>query len=896
MKPRITTSKPIAIVAIGTILGLGGLAYFFIPSTASTTNKPEAVTEAPAQAAYGKLPLSFESNNGQTDNQVKFLARGRGYTLFLSGSEAVLSLREGDKETTRQGYKGTKGIRSPQSAVRNPQSTARSPQSSVLRMKLAGANPNAQAVGLDELPGKSNYFIGNDPKQWRTDIPTYAKAKFAAVYPGVDVIYYGAQGRQLEYDFVVAPQADPKAIKLSFEGANKIKVDKQGNLALRLDGKELRMGKPVVYQEKDGARQEIAGAYKLTPGREVGFEIAAYDATRPLVIDPPVLAYSTFLGGTGEDTGVEIAVNAHGDAFVTGFTTSADFPGAGSAPGGPSDAFVIRFNASGLPVYSTYLGGSNQENYYDNPELPGTFYGGIAIDASDNAYVTGLTTSPDFPHFGPGIKGLSDAFVTKLNAAGNALVYSRFLGCNGSNYAEGGQGIAVDAFGQAYVTGHDYSGGLPCSFPFCHSGGAVDGYIVKLDVTGSMFLFSTYFGGNYNNLGWSIAVDGDQNAFVMGETISTNFPTTPGAFDTTCGTDGACNPVFNPNSNKLDPVPDIFVMKWDTKGVLNPLNYSTFLGGSGEERIIYNGGIAVDPAGELIYVTGLTASVNPADFPIKNADQPLPTCTSSGCSSEAFITKLDILKSGSDQIVYSTYLGGPGDEAGRGIATDINGAAYVTGGSGGTFPSTAGMSTCTDPGVFVAKYNAVGMKQYATCISGLGQDSGMDIAVDPAGCVYVTGGTESYNYPTVNAFQPHFAGGTGATPSDGFVTKLCSGLDHFKCYEVQAQKSFQPYNVILRDQFESQEVTVLRPTTLCNPAFKCAPTGNPANPLDCTQRLNPDDHLVCYETMDERGTPQFEQREVIVSNQFGKEQPLTVLRRKNLLCIPSLKAHVDAKH
>jgi Beta-propeller repeat len=895
MKPRIIISKPIALGAIGTILGLVGLAYFFIPSTASTAIEPAAATEAAAQAAYGKFPLSFESNKGQTDSHVKFLARGSGYTLFLSGSEAVLSLKGGGKETRRKGDKETKGIRNPQSAVRNP-------QSSVLRMKLAGANPSAQAVGMDELPGRSNYFIGNDPKRWRTDIPTYAKAKFAAVYPGVDVVYYGAQGRQLEYDFVVAPQADPKAIKLSFEGANKIEVDKQGDLALSLNGKELRMGKPFVYQEKDGAKQEIAGAYKLTPEREVGFEIAAYDATRPLVIDPPLLAYSTFLGGTGEDTGVEIAVNAHGDAFMTGFTTSADFPGAGSAPGGPSDAFVIRFNASGLPIYSTYLGGNSQENYYDNTEFPGTFYGGIAIDSSDNAYVTGLTKSSDFPHTTGGLlKGLSDAFVTKLDAAG-AIVYSRFLGCNGGNGAEGGQGIAVDAFGQAYVTGFDYSGGLP-SFIFPHSAGA-DGYVVKLNATGSAIIYATYLSGNYNNFGWSIAVDANQNAFVMGETISSNFPTTPGAFDTKCGTDGACNPVFNPNSSKFEPVADIFVMKLDTTKftVTDSLKYSTFLGGSGEERIIYNGSIAVDAAGELIYVTGLTASVNPVDFPIKNADQPLPNCTSSGCSSEAFITKLNISKQDPmkpkpdfDQIVYSTYLGGPGSEAGRGIAADINGNAYVTGGSGGTFPSTAGMSTCTDPGVFVAKYNAGGAKQYATCISGLGQDGGMDIDVDPAGCVYVTGGTESYNYPTVNAFQPFFAGGTGATPSDAFVTKLCSGLDHFKCYDVQAQKSFQPFNVILRDQFESQEVTVLRPTTLCNPALKCVPTGNPAKPYDCTQRLNPDDHLVCYETMDERGTPQFEQREVIVSNQFGKEQPLTVLRRKNQLCIPSLKAHVDAK-
>jgi hypothetical protein len=609
------------------------------------------------------------------------------------------------------------------------------------------------------------------------------------------------------------------------------------------------------------------------------------------VIDP-VLVYSTFLGGSGEDAGIEIAVNAHGDAFVTGLTTSLNFPGAGAAPGGGSDAFVTKFNAAGnQPIYSTYLGGSSKENYYDDLELPGVTYGGVAIDSSDNAYVTGLTRSADFPHpSGPPLKGLSDAFVTKLNATGNALVYSRFLGCNGVNAADGGQAIAVDAFGQAYVTGFDYSGGLPAGGFATHSAGA-DGYVVKLNAAGSGILYSTYLGGNSSNFGWAIAVDANQNAFVTGETVSTNFPTTPGAFDTTCGTNGACNG----NS-------DFFITKVDTK-LTGPgsLIYSTYLGGSGEERVGYNGSIAVDAAGKLIYVTGLTASVKPADFPIKNAPQPLPNCYPSSCSPEAFITKLDIslpLKPGLpslDQIVYSTYLGGPGLEVGTGIAADAGGNAYVAGASGGTFPSTAGMSTCTDPGVFVAKLNATGAIQYATCISGAGQDTGLDLVIDPAGCVYVTGFTESYNYPTVNAFQPLFAGGTGATPSDAFVTKLCSGLDHFKCYDARAQDGFLPFSVKLTDQFEEEPVLVMRPTTLCNPVVKCVDDKNPATPPDCTPILNPDDHLVCYETRDDSGKPQFEQREVIVSNQFGKEQRLTVYRRKNLLCVPSLKAHIEAR-
>jgi len=832
----------------------------------------EASALAKVKADYGKLPLSFEANQGQADRQVKFLARGSGYGLFLTANEAVLSLRN--------------------ERVGGNAHDSNDPPSTVLRMKLEGTNANPQIAGFAELPGKSNYFIGNDPRQWRTDIPTYAKVKYEGVYPGVDLVYYGTQGRQLEYDFVVAAGADPHQIKLSFAGADDLELVAEGDLLIRSNGRQMQMHKPVVYQEKDGAREEITGHYTLSGEQELGFDIAAYDAARPLVIDP-VLAYSTFLGGTGEDTAVEIAVSAHGNAFVTGITTSLNFPtkpdGARFGPAGGSDAFVTKFNAEGNQlIYSAYLGGSSNENYYPELEELGSTYGGIAIDSIGNAYLTGLTRSSDFP-ITPGtyqqtLKGLSDTFVTKLNATGNTILYSTFLGQNGVNAADGGQGVAVDALGQAYVTGHDYSGGLPVSGFSGHAAGC-DGFVAKLNVTGSALVYSTYLGGNSCNLGWAIAVDQNQNAFVTGETSATNFPTTPGAFDTTCGTDGQCN----------GGIADFFITKVDTK-LTGPgsLIYSTYLGGSGEERVVYNGSVAVDAAGELIYVTGLTASVAPADFPLKNPAQPLP----SG-GSDAFITKLDIslpLKSGLDQLVYSTYLGGPGTEIGTGIAADVDGNAYIAGASGGTFPSTEGLTSCIDPGAFVTKLSAVGEIKFATCISGLGQDTGLDIAIDPAGCAYVTGFTESSNYPTVNAFQPLFAGGTGSTPSDAFVTKLCSGLDHFKCYDVRAEQSFQPFPVTLVDQFEEESILVQRPVTLCNPVVKCVDDDhNSFTPPASTQVLNPDDHLVCYETRDQSASPFFERRQVIVSNQFGQEQRLTVLRRTNLICLPSVKAHVEVQ-
>jgi Beta-propeller repeat len=829
------------ITASALALSLLGAFYFFktfhaISETTSTTAKPDAASKAEAkaevEAAYGKLPLSFEANRGQTDGQVKFLSRGHGYGLYLTATETVLKLRN---------------------------------ETSALRMKFLGANPRPNVAGVDQLPGKTNYFIGADTRKWRTNVPTYSKVKYEAVYPGVDVVYYGAQGRELEYDFIVAPGADPKAIRLSFEGADKLELNEQGDLVLRLADKPLHLRKPVVYQEKDGVKQEIASNYALAGEREVGIDVAAYDASRTLVIDP-VLAYSTYLGGSGQDAGLEIAVNAHGSAYITGLTTSIDFP---TTPGafdtthnGGYDAFVVKLNAAGSAlVYSTYLGGGDDENYHG-----GVSYGGIAIDENDQAYVTGLTKSKDFPvtpgAYSTALNGYSDAYVSKLNDAGNALLYSTFLGGKGF---DGGQGIAVDQFGQAYVTGQDESGDLPVNgFQPVHSAGCSsgykDGFVAKLNVAGSVLLYSSYFGGSACNLGWGIAVDSMQNVYVMGETVTPNFPVK-----------NAIYPTFN-------GVADIFITKMNTN-IAGPasLSYSTFLGGSGEERVGYSGGVAVDPTGQFIYVTGLTASVAPADFPVKNAVQPTPNGPY-----DAFITKLDTI---SNALVYSTYLGGGGGESGAGIAVDVNGNAYVAGSSGGTFPSTPGMPTCADPGAFVVKLSAAGSIKYAACLSGAGQDSGLDVAVDPAGSAYVTGFSESANFPLVNPLQPVFAGG-GAPPSDGFVTKLSEGLDHFKCYDVRLQQHFQPFDVKLRDQFETQDVRVLRPTTLCNPAVKCLGQ-------DCTPVLNPDAHLVCYETIDAQGAPQFQQREVIVSNQFGKEQRLTVWRRKNMLCAPSLKAHVD---
>ncbi len=332
---------------------------------------PDQATQARVQEAYGKLPLSFEANHGQTDPRVKFLAGGSGYRLFLTPTEAVLALRKPTVDKTNEGSLGA------HTAVKVKPTK---PQQAVVRMKLVGANPGPQLAGQDELPGKSNYFIGNDPQQWRTNVSHYGKVKYEGVYPGVDLLYYGTGG-QLEYDFVVAAGADPRVIKLSFAGADEMRIDACGDLVMDVGGGEIRQHKPVVYQEVEGVKQEVAGRYVMRGKRQVGIEVGGYDASRELVIDP-VLVYSTYLGS---GVGLGIAVDSANNAYVTGYTDSLNFPvtpGAfQTANAGGYDAFVTKLNGSGTALlYSTYLGGSSGEQSL-----------GIAVDSAGNAYVTGGT-------------------------------------------------------------------------------------------------------------------------------------------------------------------------------------------------------------------------------------------------------------------------------------------------------------------------------------------------------------------------------------------------------------------------------------------------------------------------------------------------------------------------
>jgi hypothetical protein len=696
-----------------------------LTAVAATGEAPGNSSPAPqvkqrATANYGKLPLHFEANQGQSDERVKFLARGSGYGLFLTSTESVLVLRKGEAGGPGKG-----------TARGEAATTTRSGPPEVLRMKLLGADPRPAIEGREELPGKSHYFIGNDPKKWRTNVPQYARVEYKDVYPGVSLTYYGNQG-QLEYDFVVSPGGDPRRIRLGIEGARKVQVDAEGNLVLSLAGGEVVQKAPVVYQEVDGARNAVEGRFVLRGRNEVGFEVGPYEAERPLVLDP-LLVYSTYLGGSSVDQASGIAVDASGNAYVTGRTVSTNFPTASplqAANGGGYDTFVAKLNTAGSAlVYSTYLGGSGDD-----------FGQGIAVDTSGNAYVTGWTFSTDFPTASPlqaASGGGLDAFVAKLNATGSALVYSTYLG--GSAY-DFGQGIAVGASGNAYITGYTDSTNFPTANPFQAAfGGGNDAFVTKLNAAGSALVYSTYLGGSGDEHGQGIGVDASGNASVTGFTDSTDFPT--------------ANPL---QAGYGGGQYDAFVAKLNAAG--SALVYSTYLGGSGQDA---GQGIAADASGNA-YVTGNTQSTN---FPTAN-----PLQAANGGGQDAIVAKLNA--SGST-LAYSTYFGGSGDDFGVGIAVDAFGSGHVTGYTfSADFPTANPLQAYGGSGdAFVASLNAAGSALvYSSYLGGSGQDIGGGIAVDASGSAYVTGDTTSTDFPTANPLQAAIGGSY-----DAFVAKI--GID-----------------------------------------------------------------------------------------------------------------------
>lgn len=687
--------------------------------TAEQGAQVATATRAQLLDAYGKLPLHFEVNSGQSHRDVKFLSRGAGYTLFLASAEAVLSLRSA--------------------------SDARA----AVRLAFDGANAHPLIEGLDPQPGRSHYFIGNDPTRWRSNVVHYAKVKYRQVYQGVDVVYYGNQ-RQIEYDLIVAPGADPKQIALRISGAQGLEIDRAGNLVLHTAGGDLVQHKPVIYQDIAGTRVTIDGRYELTSQHHVSFAIGRYDTTQPLVIDP-VLAYATYLGGSNTEIVGDIAVDASGNAYVTGLTGSTNFPttiGAfdttfGGGSDGPSDAFVSKLNPTGTAlVYSTYLGGG------PNTSVPGAQGNdrafGIAVDSAGNAYVTGITGAVDFPTTGGAFQttygGFTDAFVTKLNPGGSALVYSTFLGSGSGEFATD---IAVDASGNAYVLGETGSTTFPTTagaFQRTLAGNS-DAFVSKLNPAGAALVYSTYVGGTDTELVNGIAIDSAGNVYLSGSTTSLNFPVTAGVFQSTLTPGGFY---------------DAFLTKLNTAG--SALVYSTFLGGNDNEFL---GGIAVDGSNNA-YVTGQTRSAN---FPTTAG----AVQTVAGGQDDAFVTKFNALGTA---LLYSTLLGGSNNETAGKIAVDASGFAYITGATSSTnFPTVAPIQPANGgvSDAFLAKITPSGSNlEYSTYLGGLNSDIGLAIAVDASGSVYLAGATLSSNFPTTaGVVQTTPAGG-----NDAFVVRI----------------------------------------------------------------------------------------------------------------------------
>jgi hypothetical protein len=704
-------------------------------------------------AAIGRAPLAFEPNRGQADSAVEYLARGAGYSLFLTRDAALLVLRP--------------------SRVLNP----RAPAAALLRMQLVGANQHAPVAASDVLPGRVNYFLGNDPAKWRTNLPTYAQVRYCSVYPGVDLVFYGKDG-QLEYDFVLAPGADPRAIRLVLApdpaasrsnaaragrpstAAPPLRIAPNGDLVVPLPSGEVRFRKPRVYQPTPGLQAStanspsqrttnpIAGTTKLLDGKyvlkgrhQVAFEVDGYDRTKPLVIDP-VLAYSTYLGGSASDVATGVAVDSSGRVYVTGTTSSSDFPVKNAeqgTTGGPSDVFISKFDTTqpgtASLLYSTYLGGNDNE-----------LGGGIAVDSLGQVYVAGQTASLNFPvtlnAYQGTLHGTHDAFVAKLNAAGSLLLYSTYLGGSGGNGSDtdAALGITVDSSQVAYVTGQTNSANFfstPVNGFQPALGGGQDAFLAKIDTTKSglaSMVYSTFIGGSGDESGSAVATGGSGKAYVTGSTVSSDFPVSSGAFQTSFG-GGTCT-----INNTTGPCSDAFVTAIDTttSGPSSRL-YATYLGGNNNDT---GTGIAV--ANGNAYVAGSTSSGN---FPTTNG---VVQGKLAGAS-DAFVTELNTAGSA---LVYSTFLGGSATDEGNAIALDAAGNAYVAGTTLSTdFPleSPVQASLAGGPDAFLSKINAPGTALiFSTYLGGNGTDNGATLAVDGSGNAYIAGETQSTNFPPGN--------------------------------------------------------------------------------------------------------------------------------------------------
>jgi hypothetical protein len=695
------------------------------------SNQTQLNIEEPSQNLsldpdFGKIPLYFIPNEGQVDERAFFYAKASRYTLWLTKEGFVFdSARKIKKE-------GTKTLRRSPGDNDDPENFKF--ERDVSRLAFINANTKPEVVPSNDKAHKVNYFIGNDKSTWHTNIKTSRAVLYRELYPNIDLKVYGIE-KQIEYDFVVRPGGQVSDISFEYKDIEKTRIDKEGNLVITTDFGELEHAKPVCYQVIKRERVKVEAKFKKIENNTYGFCVEEYNRDYELTIDPLVLMYSTFLGGSGSDECESIAIDSTGAIYVAGYTRSMDFPTEGSIQlsnaGGWSDAFIAKINASGTAlVYSTYLGGAEQELPRD-----------LAVDSEGAAYVMGATTSIDYPVKNPFQKmngGGMDTFITKINASGSALVYSTYLGGNDD---DSGNGIAVDSKGAAYMTGESSSTNFPTKNPIpgAYSGGGSKAFITKINASGSALVYSTLLGGADGNGGSDIAVDSESAVYVTGFTTSSNFP------------------IKNPIQKNRAGGDDAFITKINSSG--SALVYSTYLGGAESDQSY---GIAVDSKGAA-YVTGWTES---SDFPTKN-----PIQRSIKGDRGVFVTKINSV---GKKILYSTYLGGSEEEWPDDIAVDSEGAAYVIGRTRSEdFPiqdpiQRSKLGAWSD--AFVTKVNSSGSALvYSTYLGGSNGAEGFSIAVDATGMAYITGITSSTDFPVKDPLQKKNAGG-----NDVFIAKLAS--------------------------------------------------------------------------------------------------------------------------
>lgn len=649
------------------------------------------------------IPLAFEPNVGQVDPRVSYLSRGDGYTLFLTDDGMTLALARGDSSGGR----------------------------AALHARFVGAEPATSTALLERQAGVSHYLIGNDASAWRRDVPLGGRVRYRNIYPGVDVEFYGTDQRQLEYDFVVAPGADYRQIELAFDGGEALRLDATGQLVISTRGGDVVMRAPVTYQTVGGERHPVESRFILQDGR-LTFDVAPYDPDYALVIDP-VLSYSSYFGGTGNDEGRAIALDSSGNTYITGRTASTDLPLASAYDGtqnGSGDLFVTKLNAAGSALtYSTYIGGSGDE-----------LARSISVDASGNAYVSGYTLSADFPTVSPiqgALAGARDLVLLKLNAAGSALTYSTYYG---GTLLDDPYSSTIDASGNFYVTGETRSTDFPTASAYqgTHGGGTNDAFLLKINAAGSAATFSTYLGGSGDDDAWAIAVDGSGNSYITGGTASTDFPTASPYQGANAGND------------------DAFVTKFNAAG--SALTYSTYLGGTGNDKAR---ALAIDGAGNA-YVAAMSAST---DFPTQSPYQ----ASNGGGAWDVTLTKLNAAGSA---LTYSTYFGGSDEDRPWDLVVDDAGAAVFTGQTASTnLPTQNAIQGSYGGGTFDAYVARIlddgDVLAFSTYLGGSDEDIAHGIALGTSGSIYIAGLSRSTNLTTASPYQ-----GSNAGVDDAFVAKI----------------------------------------------------------------------------------------------------------------------------